>query len=162
MKTNSAKKILIVSAITLGSLIIYGQKKINTASEVMSNIKVGVKKISNFKFSFSNVSFNAVLTLQNLTNIDFGATLTSKIVIKQIRVYNIEGVYLGKADVNIYQLNLPSRQIVELPEATFKLSLDKAANEFLKHSQDYLDKNFERLNYKVDVEVFGNIITLEA
>lgn len=156
MAASKAKNILIVTAIAFGGLWLFGQKKLNTAKEVMDHIKVGVKSISNIKFSLKEISFNAVLTLHNQTKIDFGATLTSKIIIKQIRVYTTNGQYLGKADVNIYKLDLPANTVVELPNIPFRVATEKAL-ETLANNVD-----LSTLKYKIDVEVFGNILTLDA
>lgn len=159
--SSKTKKVLTVAAIAFSGFLLFSFKKLNTAQEVMNNIKVGIKNIANLKLSWQEISFNTVFTLQNLTNIDFGATLTSKIIIKQIRVYSDTGVYLGKADTNIYQLDLPSKQIVELPEAKFTLDINKAFDEFISNADAYLSQDFSKLKFKIDIEVFGNIITLE-
>lgn len=158
---SKAKKTLVITALSLGGLMLFGFKKYKTAKEVMKNIKVGVKSISNIDFSLKHITFNVVFTLQNLTKIDFGATLSTKIVVKQIRVYNAEGIILGKADTDFYQLDLPSTSVSELPEATFNLSLDKALEELMNNTDTYMNNDFSNLNFKIDVEVFGNIITLE-
>ncbi len=162
MKKSSLKKGLIITSIFIGGLFVFGQRKYKTALYVMNHIKLGIKKVSNFKFSLRDVKFNAVLTLQNQTNIDFGATISSKIVIKTIKVYNANGTYLGKANTDIYKINLPSKQTIELPEATFSFDLGHAFNEFVSNHQNYLNNDFSQLKYKIDVEVFGNLLTLEA
>jgi len=161
MKTKTSK-FLAITGIAIGGLLLYGRKKYTTALDVMHNISVGVKRVSNFRITFTNVKFDTVLTLTNTTNIDFGATLSSAITIKQIRVFNIEGEYLGKAVGDIYKISLPSKQKVDLPEVTFNLSLEHSVNEFLNYATNYLSKDFSRLNFKIDVKAFGNVITLEA
>jgi len=158
----TGKKILTIAVIGIGGLMLFGFKKYNTAKEVLNNIEVGVKSISSIKISFKEIKFNAVLTLKNLTNIDFGATLTSKIIVKQIRVYNKENQYIGKAETVFYELDLPANSTVELPEVKVNLDLDKALNEFLNNPDTYLNQDFSNLNFKIDVEVFGNLLTLTA
>ena len=159
---SSVKKILTVGAITFGGLMVFGAKKYQEAKKVMDNLKVGLKSVSNFKFRLSNTTFDAVFSLQNPTNINFGATLTSKIKIKGIRVYTKQGKFIGRADTNLYEIDLPANTTVDLPQATFNLNAQEAINEFLNHLSAYLSNDFSNLSYKVDVEVFGNILTLEA
>jgi hypothetical protein len=159
---NNLKKTLVITALITGGFLFYGNKKLKSAKQVMHNVKVGVKKVSNVNLTWRNLIFDVVLTLQNLTNIDFGATLGSKIIIKQVRVYSEKGEYLGKADTQIHQIDLPANTTVEMPQIRLNLDLKKSINEFIANSDAYLSNDFSKLNYKVDVSVFSKILTLEA
>lgn len=156
------KKILVIGGIVLGSFLLFGYKKYDEAKKVIESLDFKIKDISRVRIGLKNISFDTVITLINPTAINFGATASSYIAIKEIRVYSPSGVYLGKAQSTIYEINLPARSSTDLPKISFNLSSAKALQEFLSNSQMYLNQDFSQLKYKIDIDAFGNIITLEA
>lgn len=161
-RSSGTKKALITLGLLATGLLVFGTKKYSQAKEVLNNLKVGIKKISNVRLTFESINFDATLTIKNTTNIDFGATLTSKIVIKQIRVYSPKGVYLGKANTNIFEIDLPANQTIELPNINFQIDLTQALNEFGANFQNYISGNFNQLTFEIDIEAFGNLITINS
>lgn len=162
MATTKGKKALIIGGIVLGSFLFFGYRKFDEAKKVLEYLDFNIKSVSNVKIGLSSVSFDTVITLINPTTLNFGATASSYIAIREIRVYSPSGVYLGKAQSNIHEINLPARTQVDLPKINFSLSSIKALNEFLNNSEMYLNQDFSKLKYKIDVNAFGNVITLDA
>src|SRR5690606_37805011 len=99
-----SKKILTIAGIALAGMVLFGAKKYSEGREVLSNLEFFPKTFSNFRVTLNKIYFDVVLSVTNTTNIDFGATATSKIAIKQVRVYTRKGTYIGKADTNIYKI----------------------------------------------------------
>lgn len=156
------KKILLISGAVLGSLVFLGYRKFDQAKEVISNLEFQIKKLSNVKIGLSRISFDAVISLVNPTNINFGATATSFIMIKEIRVYSQKNQLLGKAESSIYKIDLPANSVMDLPNIRFNLTTMKALEELLTNSESYFNHDFSNLKYQIDVEAFGNIYTLNA
>lgn len=155
-------KVLMIGGVVLGSFLFLGYRKYSQAKEVLNHLEFKIKKISNVKIGLSHFKFDLVFSLINPTNINFGATATSFIAIKEIRVYSQTHQLLGKAESNIYKIDLPANSVMDLPQIRFNLTTMKAFEEFLKHSTAYMNQDFSNLNYEIDVEAFGNIITLNA
>lgn len=156
------KKALIVGGIVLGSFLVFGYRKYDQAKQVLDSLDFDIKSVSRIKIGLLNVSFDTVITLINPTSVNFGATASSHIAIKEVRVYSPSGVYLGKAQSNIYEIDLPARSQVDLPSISFNLSSIKTLSELLNNTELYLNQDFTKLKYKIDVNAFGNIITLDA
>lgn len=156
------KKLLLVSGFAFTMLMLFGSKKYNTAKEVLGKIKFRLKNVSNFKFDLPKISFDADIELINPTNIEFGATVSSKIAIKRIRVYTKGGLFIGNANTNLFEVFLPANSSYSLPTTTVDLEGLNALNEFMANSGAYLDNDFSNLVLKIDIEAFGNIITIDA
>lgn len=161
-KSTKGKKALIVGGIVLGSFLIFGYKKLDEAKKVLEFLDFSIKKVSKVKVGLKNISFSTVIELVNPTAIDFGATASSFIALKEIRVYSPRGVYMGRAETNLYQIKLPARSKVELEEISFNIESKKALNEFLSFPEILLNNDFGKLKYKIDINAFGNIITIDA
>lgn len=159
---SKTKSVLGIASVIFGGFLLYGYQKYNDAVAILDNVKLNVKSISSVKLGIPLMSFNAVFTLQNKTNIDFGATLSSKITIKQVRIFTQDDVYLGYATTEIFKIDLPAMQTIELPEMLVKVDTGKTFEEFINNAGAYLNSDFSRLKYKIDVEVFGNVITLST
>jgi hypothetical protein len=156
------KKVIAISVVAIGSLWLLGFKKLDAAKTVLKHVKVNVKSVRNINLTWRTVIFDAVVTLTNLSTIDFGATLTSKIIIKKIRVYNKNGEQLGFANTSVYEIDLPASKTIELPPMRVELKLKNAVNQILNNTNAFLNKDFSSLVYKIDVEVFGHIVTLDT
>lgn len=158
----SKKTLLITGASLFGIAVLQGFKKFNTAKEVMKHIKIGVGKISNIKLGFSKSTFDLVLTITNTTNIDFGATLTSFITIRQVRVYAQNDILIGRGNTAINSIALPANTSIELPKINIEVDTLKTLGEITTNFSAFTNQDFSHLKYKVDIEAFGNIITLES
>jgi hypothetical protein len=161
MKTTT--KYLIGAGLLLAGVSSYfGKQKLNAANEVLSNLQIKIKAISNFRFTLQNLSFKLRLEILNPTNIDFGATLTSKISIKTVRIFSPEGNFLAVANPNISNIDLPSNTSSELTVENVNLDINNALNELGNNITSYLQSDYTRLKYKIDIAAFGKIITLDA
>ncbi|MGE5944593.1 MAG: hypothetical protein ACM31G_09665, partial [Flavobacteriales bacterium] len=129
--SNKKKLVLGIAAISVISLAWFGKKKYDTAKEVIFNLIPGIKNVSRIRIGWTNSSFNAILTLTNPTNIDFGATLPSKIAVRQVKVYGKTGQHIGTAQGNINSLNLPANSTIALPELKFDVKTAIVAQEAL-------------------------------
>lgn len=157
----TSKQKITIAALTFAGLVAYGYEKYNKAKEVLNNIDINIDSVSNLKLDLPNITFDVVFELKNNTNIDFGATLSSRILIKKIRVY-ANDIYLGQVSPNISYINIPAAGSVKLPSMPVTIETNKAINEFIGNIGNYLTNDFSNLNYEIDVEVFGNALTLQA
>src|SRR5690606_5971289 len=130
--------------------------------QVISQLKFTIDEISNVKVNFSNISFQTKLMVANPTNIDFGATLSSAIAIRKIRIYNIDGKFLGFSNTNIFNVHLPSNTSTHLDTLRITLSNKEAISEFSKHLTKYLRNDYSRLYFEIDVVAFDNTLTLTS
>lgn len=165
MKKSKKKIVFVASALSLAAFAIYSRKKFTEATKVVNNLKVDVSSVNNVNWQFPNVFFDAVLKISNPTNIDFGATLTSKIIIKKIRAYTSNGVLLGTAQTNVYSIDLPANSSTNLPSANVQVEgnnlLENSLNNLISgESSQILDVS--GIKFKIDLEVFGKTITLDA
>lgn len=158
----STKRIFTIAAIIAGTLAFFSFKKYKQAKEVIDNLKISIKKIQNIKFGFPTTRFDAVISIFNPTNIDFGATLASRVVITQIQVFTSDNILIGKANTNIFEVQLPANTTIDLQPITFNVDVKKAFGEFFSNTTSFLQNDFSSLKYKIDVQVFGKNLTLEA
>lgn len=130
--------------------------------DVAENLTFGFADVAGIKLALPNIKFKAKFTVTNNTNIPFGANLSSKIALRQIRVYNRQGQFLGTADTNFYQIDLPPFTTVELP--WFEITAD-ALKTFLEiggNVTSYMNGDYSNLIYQIDVNIFGKTVTLDA
>ncbi len=155
-------KIVLASGLILAGVTWYGRKKYIAAKKVLSQLQLGVNKIKNFNFDFPNIKFDIDLALKNPTSIDFGATLTSSINIRKVRIFDDRGNPLGVADANIYKINLPatSQSIINIQNVVVNLS--NLLNDLEVNINNYMANDFSSLKFKIDVEAFGKMITLDT
>lgn len=156
------KKAVIIGGIVLASFVMFGYKKFDTAKKVLANLDFSIHSISKFRLGVSKISFDAVISLINPTNLDFGATTSSYITLKEVRVYSSTGQYLGKAASNFYQIKLPANSQVNLDPINFSLNSFAAISEFLGNADMYLAQDFSRLKFQVSVDAFGQMITIDV
>lgn len=159
---SKTKKVLAITGATLIGLAFLAKKKVTDMSTVIENLQFAIKQISDIKLNGFNLSFSAILNLHNTTNIDFGATLSSKIIVKEIRVYSSQKVFLGKAVTNISSIVIPANTVSEISRISFNLLLENSLNEFLNNFGAFLNNDFSSLIYEIDIEAFGKTFTLEA
>ena len=155
------KKILLTSGIALGTFSLFANKKYNKGKKVLNELQLKVDKISKLRLSLSNVSFDAVLRLVNPTNINFGYTGTSKIVVKELRVFSRSGKLIGKASANLYRLDLPAFGSFVLPPLQVNIRAKDALEELLQNLEQYTRDPIKQLNFEIDVDVFGMTYTLK-
>lgn len=155
-------KYLLGGALVLGALSSFGKKKLDEIKNVVGQLKFNIKNISSFSYSSNAIKFNAILSVENPTDIDFGATLPSSISIKAFRVYNLEGVYLGVGNTNINNLAIPSRSSLDIEQIQVSLDSAKALKEVTSHLQLYFNNDFSRLYFEIDVVAFGSTLTLST
>src|SRR5690606_22634670 len=153
---------IIITGIVLTGLLFFGFKKAKAGKEVLDNLKFKIKKVSNFNLQLPNISFDAIISVYNATNIDFGATLGSIIKVKKIKFYTPEGIFLGEATGNLEALNLPAQSSIDLPTVTVSLDSMLALQEFGSNLEYYLNQDFSRLKLKLTLEAFGNNITINV
>lgn len=160
---NSSKLVIAASVLSLAVLAVFSRKKLIAAKEVISNLKVDVHSVSNINWQFPNVFFDAILKITNPTNIDFGATLTSKIKIKKVRAFTSAGVFLGEAQTNLYSIDLPANSYTMLPSANVQVEglnmIENTLNNLILQDNNNF---FNGIKFKVDIEVFGKTLTLDA
>jgi hypothetical protein len=156
------KKTLTYIGIATAGLLFFGRKKYTAAKEIIDNLKVSIKDISNVKLSFKNIKFDAILELRNLTDINFGATLGSAIIIKRIHIFSPSGTLLGVGDTRIFEIELPANGSAELPPITFDLDANTSISEILNNFSDFQNDALNSLHYKIEVEVFGNNFSIDV
>ena len=155
-------KIVAISALLFAGVSYYGRKKYIEANEVLSQLKVSIGKLSNFSFKLPNVSFTLKLKILNPTNIDFGATVSSKISIKKIRLFTQANVFLAEANTNISNIDLPAQTNSDFIIDNVQINLTKAFEELGSNLQSYISSDYSNLKYKIDIDAFGKMITLDA
>lgn len=161
-KSNNPK--LAIVAIALAGLLYFGKRKLNAAKEVIGSLQAKVKNISNIRTSFPFIKADGVISLTNPTNIDFGATLSSKIVLKEIHVFSKNDVFLGKGITNISEINLPANSTINLPEITFEFNMSNALQVLglQLRQKSILEEAFKDLKFKLFIDAFGKTLTINA
>lgn len=156
------KKAIAFGVIGLIGLFAFGSKKVSDISQIASQLQVKIKGIKDIKFSIPNVNFKIKLNIINPTDLDFSAALGSGIIIKRIRVYSGSNIFLGDAILNASNIEIPAKSIYVLDNVHTEIDIREIGNEFFENINNYVGNDFSRLNYKIDVEVFGKIITLDT
>lgn len=163
MINDRKRNILVFGAIALATASFFSIRKYNAAKTVVENLKVKIFSISNVNFQLPDVSFDVVLEIINPTNIDFGATLSSKITISSLRAISSNGLLIGEANSNLYSIQLPANSSVNLPKINVKIDgenmLQNVLDSFIYQNQSNV---FQDLKFEIDLNVFGKKITLLA
>ena len=156
------KNIIMYSGIGLIGLALFGRKKLNDVSTVLSKLQAKIVGVSNIRFGLPYVRFNLTLRITNPTEINFNANVSSNIKIKNIRVYSDNGFLLGNSVVNVSNISLPEYSSININNVETEINLEQIGTEFFNNIDNYLANDFSKLKYKIDVEVLGKIITLNT
>lgn len=161
MKANN--KVLILGAgIGLTALAFFGKKKYLEAVSVINNLEFSIRNISNIRLSLQNIKFDGTLKIINPTNINFGATTASIVKLKEVRAFAVRsGVFLGKANTELFAVDLPASSTVDIPNIPFHFDLIPVLQELGTNYQTILQNPMEYIFFEVDLQAFGNVITIE-
>lgn len=122
-----ARTVLIVGGIAALGIIALTVNKVLVLKDVFSKMKIWPSDISNFKITLSEISFNLDFMIQNPTNESFAVTGASIVRLKRVTAFK-NGVYLGQAEVNLAEIEIPANSTIKLENLPFKLSLQSVLN----------------------------------
>lgn len=162
MKLTKSAKIATFVGLFLVGVSLYGRKKYTEAEKVLSNLKFSIGNLSNLKLEYPFVDFSLKLKVENPTNINFGATLSSKITIVKVQIFSDTGKYLAEAFTNINKVDLPAGTVSNFSINNVKIDLDTALSELGTNINSYLQNDFSKLNFKIFIDAFGKMITLDV
>ncbi|UOB18577.1 hypothetical protein [Abyssalbus ytuae] len=150
-----ANKILWIGGVVVGSLALFGHKKFKAAETVLNNLQLKIKDIRNINLSFERIKLTVDAILVNPTDVDFGFTTSSKIYLKQIRVYNKQGQKIATGHTQFYEINLPAQSEATLPSIDIEAPL-------LESLMQLLQKDATKdLKIEADIQAFGRIFTIK-
>lgn len=158
------------AGIALGLLSLFGlfafKGKVDDLTNVAKQLKFEVEGINSINFSLPKIFFNLRLKVINPTEIDFFASLSSSIILKNIRAYSANGVFLGEATLNLTSIEIPAQDSTIINSVPGEVDLQRIVNEYLNNFADTLNADYnnilKQLTYKLDIEVFGKNVTLTA
>lgn len=151
------KTILTVSAVAMGSTLLFGGKKATNYMKVADNLQFGLKSVNGIDLKDRNIVFKADVELINPTEISIDIP-GNNLVVKNIHFFTQSGVKLGTANVNVSEITLPangSRVITNIPVV---LSMDAIGASFSEILSIVSDP--KQLNIEAELEVFGKSFTV--
>lgn len=158
------------AGIALGLLSLFGlfafKGKVDDLTNVAKQLKFDVEGVNSISFGLPKIFFNLRLEIVNPTEVDFFASLSSNIVLKSIRAYSVNGVFLGEAALNLTSIEIPAQGSTIINSVPGEVDLQRIINEYLNNFADTLNADYntilKQLTYKLDIEVFGKNVTLTA
>ncbi|PKH51430.1 hypothetical protein CXF68_12385 [Tenacibaculum sp. Bg11-29] len=109
------KKKLIIGLIAGAG--IYAAVKYQKVKESLNELSIKISGISNLKASFTQIRFNLSFVIHNPTNTHIGINTYKLLSLKQIKFYNkTNNAYLGTANVNFSNIQIPAKQTLEIKE----------------------------------------------
>lgn len=153
------KKIAIISALVLGSVILLSKDKVKALfseyEDTLNKLKIQLNDISDVDISNSTLTAKAILNITNPTLISIGANSGGYITLKKLEFYTASGEYIGVATPNITNIELPAQQTISTPRIPLSIPL----NGNIIDLGIELMTNSKNLQVKGEVEAFGKIIT---
>lgn len=156
------KKAITFGLLTIGAIAAFGYKKTLDAKQVLDSLVVRIADIKNVRIINGGLLVDLKVELQNLSIASFSAQFGSLLLIKEIRIYNLDGFLLGKTTVNISSIDIPANSSIYLDNLQTKIILKDAASEFFTNFNTLVAKDFSTLTYQIDIEVLGRIFTINA
>lgn len=161
------KKYLIYGGIALAAMSWYSQKKYKEAVTVLDTLTFSISKISNIKLvdvisTKPRLKFDAIFSIKNNSNFDFGATLSSKIVVKQIRVFTNDDIFLAAGDLELFQVNLPAGKTMALPQITFYAYVKDLLKVIGSNYEQIINGDISNLRFEIDINAFGKVLTVDV
>ena len=153
------KTILGVGALAIGGMVYFGKDKYNQYNGVLKSLQFKIKGVKNIQLKNGNVSFDLDMQLVNptATAIDVPG---EKIVVKTLHFYTPTGKYLGDANTNLSNIDMPANGTRLITNIPVSLSLATIGNSFSEILTIISDTSV--LKIKADMEAFGHSFTLNA
>lgn len=153
-------KILTIGGMFAAGLFLFGYRKKKDIDTIVENLEFSIANIGNIRLPFPNVEFTATINLINNSHASFGVNFGGAISISEIRVYDGNHQYMGKANVAISGVELPAMGVASIPDIQFSVDALKAVAEVGGNIDSYMSGNLSRLNYEIDITVFGKTFTI--
>ena len=154
MKTRT---ILITAGAVIAGLALVGWQKIKTLKAVFDRMSIRPSGISAFVPGLVKITFRMSFKITNPTNEAFSVTGASIATLKRIKAY-YNGRFMGMADVNLTEIDIPSNSYVELKNIPFTVATENLLDTILTVDEI----NLNNLTIHAIVEVFGNEYLIEG
>lgn len=153
-------KILTIGGVLAAGLFLFGYRKKKDIDAIVENLEFATTNISNIRLPLPNVEFTATIRLINNSDAAFGINFGGAISISEIRVYDGNRQYIGRANASISGIELPANGVADIPGIQFSVDALKAVAEVGSNINSYLSGDYSRLGYEIDITVFGKTFTI--
>ena len=120
------KKIVLITSV---AAVIYLATKFNTKTKTLEQVTAKIKRLKNVNISNGNINLKIDLNLTNLSNYNLGIETFNLLTVKQLRFYNAKNrMLIGAANVNISNIELPSKQSVVLADIIAEIPTNNLLN----------------------------------
>ncbi|MFD0862486.1 hypothetical protein ACFQ1M_09730 [Sungkyunkwania multivorans] len=148
------KVLLSILALGAGALFLFGRSKATDLQQIMDNIKVRITRISDIDISKGKLLFTADVSLVNPTMASFGFNTFKNASLRQLRFFDDNGNFLGTADTNFFELDIPPNSSTALPSVRVRANIGQVATSLLFGQLD-------DLQVAADLEVLGRTYTID-
>lgn len=152
------KKALIITALILGYLAVFGYKKYNDIREVIRQLQFRLKPgagLKNVQFSGNSLVFDATVELVNPTSKGFNLNTGGLITIKRMEYYDPEGKLIAFSNTHIDKIAIEPESITELPPITTTLNVFQG----ITYAIDGMP---EVAHTRAVIDIFGKTYTVET
>jgi hypothetical protein len=120
------KKIVLITSV---AAVIYLATKFNTNTKALEQVTAKIKRLKKVNISNGNINLKIDLNLTNLSNYNLGIETFNLLTVKQLRFYNAKNrMLIGAANVNISNIELPSKQSVVLADIIAEIPTNNLLN----------------------------------
>jgi len=152
-----AKKIALIAGLAVVGLALFTYNKVNALKQVFERMTVWPTGISNIKLNLTTLSFKLDISVRNPTDTAFSVTGASIATLKRI-VVSRNGKFLGQADVDISDIEIPAYGTSHFKDLPFTVSLENILTNIL----DDTTLNINELSITAVIEVLGQSYTISG
>lgn len=156
-----ASTLLIVGGLAVAGIIAFTANKVIVLKAVFDKMKIWPTNIKNFKISLTEISFSLDFNIQNPTNQNFSVTGASIVRIKRVSAYR-NGTFIGVAEVNLTEIDIPANSVVPLQNLPFKISVQSVLDNLATLSDFTVASLMTGLTIEAVVEVLGTDYVIEG
>jgi len=146
--------LLIVGGLAIAGILAFTANKVIVMKAVFDKMKIWPSNIRNFKISLTEISFSLDFMIQNPTNQNFSVTGGSLVKIKRVSAYR-NGKFIGVAEVNLKEIDIPAESTVNLDNLPFKISIQNVLDNLATISDFTVASLMTGLTIQAAVEVLG-------
>ncbi len=151
------KLILGAAALAVGGSLYFGKGKYDKYNTVLENLEFNLKNLKKINLFSGNITFEVDIELINPTNIAVDIP-GNQILLKNLHFYAPSGTYLGVANPNVSNIQMPangSRIITNIPVSLSLATIGRSFTEILG-----IVSNPDTLQIKADLDAFGKSFTV--
>lgn len=154
------RKLLGITLIAGGLFYYVGRNKVDEYSKAVEKIKAKFLGIKDVNLSGGNLLFKTNIELQNASVTDISFDTGEYLTLNRILFYTKTGNYIGEANPNISNIDLPAHSKVKIENIPTLLPL-KDFGSLLNNALEILDDS-SSLKLKLEFTALGKTFLVEA